>query len=88
MCLPPYKTKKLNSSKHKHVAYKNDRIEMLITNFKIAQYFNAVILICNMHMFCEILIFGLIRGLATLKTPVVFRFQNPFQVSQGFILAQ
>ena len=34
-CPPPYKTKNLNSFKHRHVAYQNDRIEMLITNLKI-----------------------------------------------------
>ena len=33
-CPPPYKTKKLDSFKHRHVAYQNDRIEMLITNLK------------------------------------------------------
>ena len=35
--------------------------------------------------------FQFIRGLGTFKiarAPVVFRLQNPFQVSQGFILAQ
>ena len=34
MCPPSYKTKNYNSFKHRHVAYKNDRIEMLITNLK------------------------------------------------------
>ena len=31
---PFYKNKNLNSFKHRHVAYQNDRIEMLITNLK------------------------------------------------------
>ena len=28
-CPPPYKTKNFDSFKHRHVAYQNDRIEML-----------------------------------------------------------
>ncbi len=35
MCPPPYKTQNQNFSKHGHVAYQNDRIEMLIKNLKL-----------------------------------------------------
>ena len=40
ICPPPYKTKNL---KHRHVAYQNDRIEILITNLS----FERLLSTCN-----------------------------------------
>ncbi len=38
----PYKTKNKYSSKHRHVAYQNDHIEMLIKNLKVIFKNNAL----------------------------------------------
>ena len=44
MCQPPLQGRKLQFPQHMHVAYQNDRIEMLIVNlkkfFQVSQGFN------------------------------------------------
>ena len=121
----------MNSFKHRHVAYQNDRIEMLITDLKIVlknidsvwndfqityqnehfwlnqlflvtyrtrsnifqngfqirnQHFNAVILICNMHVFKGIKIFGFIRGWALFippRAPAAIRVKSLLKLEWG-----